>query len=401
MKKIAAAQLKVGMFVVNAGLSWMDYPYLYQEEGEVTSRDQIDEILEGGYEEVFVDPSRGSYLGLEDEGPIEESLLQNPDALSGTSLKKVNLVEEMGRARKIYADSLHFAREFLQGARMGYLVDYTQSEKLVESVIDSVVRNEDAMVSLTKLRSFDEYSYTHSINVAVLAVAFGKNLGLSRDRLRALGSAGIFHDLGKARIPEAILNKPGKLTADEFEVMKSHPRFGFDLLVQQGGASDQVLLGVLQHHEKFNGKGYPGGVSGNAISVLARIIAVADVYDALTSERVYKKGMMPYKALSLMYTMRGEDFHTGYVERFIKSMGIYPVGSFVRLSTREYAVVTGSNVATPLFPQVTVVLTPGQRGCPPRELDLDAARNGGGDAIEIIECLNPRDYKIDPAAYLM
>ncbi|TVM30361.1 HD-GYP domain-containing protein [Oceanidesulfovibrio marinus] len=400
MKKIAAAQLKVGMFVVNAGLSWMDYPYLYQEEGELTSSEQIDAILEGGYAEVFVDPGRGSYLGLKDEGPLEDSLLGHADSLSGTQLKKINLVEEMGRARKIYADSLQFAREFLQGARMGYLVDYTQSERLVESVIDSVVRNEDAMVSLTKLRSFDEYSYTHSINVAVLAVAFGKNLGLPRDRLRALGSAGIFHDLGKSRIPEAILNKPGKLTAEEFEVMKSHPKFGFELLVQQGSASDQVLLGVLQHHEKFNGKGYPGGVSGNAISLLARIIAVADVYDALTSERVYKKGMMPYKALSLMYTMRGEDFHIGYVERFIKSMGIYPVGSFVRLSTREYAVVTGSNMAAPLFPQVTVVLTPGQRGCPPRELDLDAARNGG-ETIEIIECLNPRDFKIDPAAYLM
>ncbi|MFW5733950.1 MAG: HD-GYP domain-containing protein [Oceanidesulfovibrio sp.] len=401
MKKITARQLKVGMFVVDAGLSWMDHPFLYQEEGEIASQQHIEAILEDGYEEVFVDPSRGSYAGLDYQEPLTDSLLNDMDILDGVSAKKVSLKEEMGKARRLYSDSLQFAREFLHGARMGYLVDYSQSEKLVESVIDSVIRNEDAVVSLTKLRDFDEYSYTHSINVAVLAVAFGKNLGLSHKMLRSLGSAGIFHDIGKARIPEAILNKPGKLTGEEFEVMKSHPKKGFDLLAKQGAAEEVVLLGVLQHHEKFSGRGYPDGVSGDEVSVLARIIAVADVYDALTSERVYKKGMLPHKALALMYSMRGMDFHTGYVERFIKSMGIYPVGSFVRLSTREYALVSGSNSAQPLYPQVLVVLDDRQRPCTPHEVDLAEVREGGDNVLEIIECLNPKGFKIDPAAYLM
>lgn len=401
MKKIPAAQLRVGMFVVDAGLSWMDYPYLYQEEGEVASQEQIDAIIGEGFDEVFVDPSRGSYVGLEDEELLEDSLFLDADDLARIPAKQVSFKEEMGRARRLYADSLHFAREFLHGARMGYLVDYSQSEKLVESVIDSVMRNEDAIVSLTKLRDFDEYSYTHSINVSVLAVAFGKNLGLSHKMLRALGAAGIFHDLGKAKVPEAILNKPGKLTDGEFEVMKSHPKKGFELLAQQGGAGEDVLLGVLQHHEKHNGRGYPEAASGEEVSVLARIIAVADVYDALTSERVYKKGMLPYKALSLMYSMRGEDFHIGYVERFIKSMGIYPVGSFVRLSSREYAVVSGSNIAAPLYPQIIVVLDYKQRPCTPRSVDLADIRANSEGVLEIIECLNPKSYNIDPAAYLM
>lgn len=401
MKKIPATQLRVGMFVVDAGLSWMDYPYLYQEEGEIESQERIDAILAEGFEEIFVDPSRGSYAGLEDEEPLEDSLLQDADDLARIPARKVSFKEEMGRARRLYTDSLQFAREFLHGARMGYLVDYSKSEKLVESVIDSVMRNDDAIVSLTKLRDFDEYSYTHSINVAVLAVAFGKNLGLSHKMLRALGSAGIFHDLGKAKIPEAILNKPGKLTEEEFEIMKSHPQKGFELLAQQGGAGEDVLLGVLQHHEKHNGRGYPDAASGDEVSVLARIIAVADVYDALTSERVYKKGMLPYKALSLMYSMRGEDFHTGYVERFIKSMGIYPVGSFVRLSSREYAVVSGSNISVPLYPQVIVVLDYMQRPCTPRQVDLAENRGDSSKVLEIIECLNPKRYNIDPAAYLM
>ena len=410
MKKIAAKELRVGMFVVDTGLSWTEYPFLYSQEGEIRDEQALARILDEGYAEVFIDPSRGEYFKDRPSGvSTEEEMSQAAVHAAGGDLelpsKKTPLREEMQAARKIYKDSLQFAKDFLNDVRMGSQVDLGRSEVLVESIIDSVARNADALVSLSKLRAFDEYTFTHSINVSVLSVAFGKHLGLKRKILQMLGIAGIFHDVGKALIPPEILNKPGKLTDEEFLVMQRHPAKGLEFLRRQI-ASENILRGVSEHHEKFNGRGYPAGLKGEAIAPLARIITVADVYDALTSERVYKKGMLPNNALKIMYGMRDEDFFPGTVEQFIKCLGIYPVGSLVKLSSGEYGVVSASNPDEPLFPTVLAVFDHRMQPKTAEVLDLGAAENlaqpdGSPGKLSVLECLDPKKYGLDPAKYLI
>ncbi|MDD4952287.1 MAG: HD-GYP domain-containing protein, partial [Desulfovibrionaceae bacterium] len=265
---------------------------------------------------------------------------------------------------------------------------------LVDGFIDSVFRNRSAAAAICKLKHFDEYTYSHSINVGILAVVLGERLGLERDVLRLLGIAGVFHDVGKARMPLEVLNKPGKLDEKEFAIMRRHPREGFELMKDQEGLPPQVLRAVLSHHERSDGNGYPDGLKGGQISRFTRVISVVDVYDALTSRRVYKDAMPPGKVLSLMYRWRLSDFSAQVVENFIKALGVYPVGSFVRLSSGEYGVVVGLNQDNPLRPPVKKVLDSDGRPVEPVSVTLSEVPDPGG-GLSIRECLNPDDYGVD------
>ncbi len=427
------------MYVVDTGLSWLENPYLYAQEGEISSLEQVQGLLTEGYEDAFVDPSRGSYVFADDDGrsseqhmadgmdtcqpqtQITEESMEAPVAAPAHAAppttepepeptcqeqpdvdvraKHTALRKEMGQARKVYAEAMQNVRTFLDAAREGHMVDLHVSEGFIETIIDSIMRSDDALVSITKLKAFDEYTYTHSLNVSVLSVAFGKALGLKGGMLNRLGMAGMFHDLGKQRIPSKVLNKPGKLTDEEFAVIKSHPERGLALCLAAQFKDQAILRGIMEHHEKYNGNGYPKRLSGDSIHHFARIIAIADVYDALTSERVYKKGMLPNKALSIMYNMRGEDFFPGLVERFIKQVGIYPVGSLVRLSDHSHGVVVTANPAAPLTPLITVAFDARMRPRAQELLDLQHEKaQHGPQARTIIECLDPKEYKLDVSA---
>ncbi|MBL3580891.1 MAG: HD-GYP domain-containing protein, partial [Desulfovibrio alaskensis] len=288
-----------------------------------------------------------------------------------------------------------FQHPVMEGAREGRPVDLKAAEPLVEDIIQSVSRNAGALIGFAKLRAYDLYTYTHSLNVSLLAVAFGKYLGLDTVALRQIGLAGLFHDLGKALIPDFILNCPGRLTPEEFSVMKRHPVLGRDVLPGGGRIPDMVLEGMLQHHEKFNGTGYPAGLKGDAISEAGRIIAVVDVYDALTSKRPYKNAMLPNKALSILYSMAGEEFYPGYVEHFIKCIGIYPVGQIVRLNTGQVGVVSATDPAVPLRPEVIVVRDPLGRPAPPRLIRLADVIS-----VSVTETLEAAHAGIDAARVL-
>jgi len=257
-----------------------------------------------------------------------------------------------------------------------------------------VFRNEAAAVTLFKLRGFDEYTYTHSINVSILAVLLGKHLGLDKPTLLKLGLAGMYHDVGKARIPESILNKPGKLTPAEFQAMKAHPLEGYNVMKGQADLDPEILRAVVEHHERHDGSGYPRGVRGEDISRFSRIISVVDVYDALTSRRVYKGAMAPAKALGMMYQWRDKDFPHNAIENFIRCVGVFPVGSFVRLSGGEFGIVASTNPVRPTKPEIKVVLDAKMRPQLARVLDLEALE-GTPQAQDIAEVLNPADHKID------
>jgi HD-GYP domain-containing protein (c-di-GMP phosphodiesterase class II) len=406
IKEIRITDLKPGMRVVDTGLSWMDRPFVYSSAGVIQNKSEIQRIVDEGYATVFVElgdpahsgPTLSRRLGRDAERrgrPIREQLRQVP-------LKK-----EIETARQIHARVVEFSRGMLRDVRLGRRVDYEQTAELSGALVDSVMRNEDALLALKYLKSFDEYTFNHSVNVAVVAAVFGKALGLPESRLRRLCQAGVLHDIGKALIPDEILNKPGRLTDQEFTVMREHPAKAHALLLQVRGPDREVLLGVRGHHEKYNGSGYPDGLRGDAVGEFARILAVADVYDALTSQRVYKPSLAPSRALRIMYGIRETDYHPGLVERFIRCLGIYPIGTLVRLTTGETGVVVQGAPLSPLLPTVRVVLDAERRAMPPRDLDLAALADAQGmDAPRIATSLegdqeDPLLPRLNPRQYLL
>ncbi|MBU1231203.1 MAG: HD-GYP domain-containing protein [Proteobacteria bacterium] len=378
-QRIKRRDLKPGMYVVSHGLGTFDSP-LVQVDKPILTPAHIDEYIPKDAADVLIDASI----------QVEPLNRERPAGLPGITC----LSEELPIAKRLYADALVHVKSFVDDVRRGTDIDYRKATPLVQSFIESVFRNESAAVTLFKLRGFDEYTYTHSINVSILAVLLGKHLGLDKATLLKLGLAGMYHDVGKARIPESILNKPGKLTASEFEAVKAHPLEGYKVMRRQVDLDPEILRAVAEHHERHDGSGYPRGVKDQDIGRFSRIIAVVDVYDALTSRRVYKDAMAPAKALGMMYQLRNKDFPDNAIENFIRCIGVFPVGSFVRLSGGEYGIVASVSAARPTKPEVRVVLDASMRPQPPRVLDLWAVE-GTPQAQDIAEVLNPLEHKLD------
>ena len=372
--------LKPGMFVVSYGLGTFHSP-LVRVSKHIHSTAEIDACVPQGVDGVLIDTCNALVLQPDEAVPLGQSVT-------------VSLDEELSIAKALYSEALAYVKDFVDDVRRGTDIDYRRATPLVESFIESVFRNETAAVTLFKLRGFDEYTYTHSINVSILAVLLGKHLGLDKPELLTLGLAGLYHDVGKALLPASILNKPGALTESEFEAVKSHPHSGHRLLRKQPGIEPEVLRAVLEHHERHDGSGYPRGLTGDSIAPFSRIVAVVDVYDALTSKRVYKGAMIPAKALGMMFQWRGKQFAEEDIDRFIRCLGVFPVGSFVRLSGGEFGIVASANAQRPTKPEIKVVMDAHMRPQLPRTIDLLAVE-GTDAAQDVAEVLSPAEYKID------
>lgn len=278
--------------------------------------------------------------------------------------------EELKEAQRLRGEADLLAREFLHNARLGKNVDAGKVTGTVGRMVDSVFRNQDALTSLARLKSFDDYTFAHCVNVCILSLALGRQMGMERADLEDLGTGAILHDIGKMLVPDKVLNKPGKLTDEEFAIMKTHAELGGDML---SGAkiNEAALLVATQHHERYDGSGYYKGLAKSDIHLFARIASVADVYDAMTSKRVYQSGMVPEDALKRLYLMRGTHFQPEIVERLIICLGIYPIGTFVELNTGELAVVKMVNRSHPMQPRIQLLSDREKRHCKtPMEVDL-------------------------------
>jgi HD-GYP domain-containing protein (c-di-GMP phosphodiesterase class II) len=369
LQNITRNELKPGMFVVSHGAGHFHAPIVNVGRCLSCAKD-LDDLVPREASIVTIDPER--------------SVLVEPSSLA----------REVPAARRLYAESLRHVHGFMDAVRQGTEVDPRECAPFVNGFIDSVFRNESAAATLFKLRDYDAYTYTHSLNVSVLAVLLGKRLGLDKIALSEVGVAAMLHDLGKARIPEAILNKPGKLTPTEFAVMKTHPEQGHALLQGRPGMTEPMLRAVLEHHERRDGTGYPRGLKEQDIGLYSRIVSVADVYDALTSRRVYKEPMAPAKALGLMYQWRDRDFTPLVIEQFIRCLGVYPLGSLVQMSSGEHALVVGTNPLLPTRPVVRVILDAKMRSKPTRTVDL--SEEPPGDAgLSILRAVDPASHNLN------
>ena len=275
-------------------------------------------------------------------------------------------------------------------ARMGKAVNSETARSLVEEISDSVTRNPSALISLARLKTADDYTYMHSVAVCALMVALAKQINLNEEHTRSAGMAGLLHDLGKAAIPLAVLNKPGKLTDEEFTVIQSHPVHGYLMLKEGGSVEDAVLDACRHHHEKMDGSGYPDKLKGEEISLIARMTAICDVYDAITSDRPYKRGWDPAESLRRMAEWTKGHFDPRLFQAFVKSIGIYPVGSLVRLTSGRIGVVTEQGLQSLTSPKVKVFFsTKSDLRIPPVIIDLAEP----GCAEKIVAREDPDQWK--------
>jgi putative nucleotidyltransferase with HDIG domain len=403
LKKIPAALARPGMFIQKFEGPWLAHPF-WRSSFLLEQPDDLRRILDSGVPELWIDTERGIDLPATREAPrapapqepvpLHEDARARAPAPESPPASRVEMAAELGRARKLYEDSRAGMRALFSEARLGRAIDPRMAASLVEDIAASLQRNPWALISVARLKTSDEYTYMHSVAVCALMIALGRQLGLADEEVREAGTAGLLHDLGKARIPPDILNKPGKLSEREFAVMKAHPRHGWDMLRQVRGMGEAALDVCLHHHEKMDGSGYPDGLAGEAISLVARMGAVCDVYDAVTSNRPYKKGWDPAESLRNMARWTGSHLDPRIFAAFVKSVGIYPVGSLVRLESGLMGVVVDQGESSLLTPRVRAFFSAKTRAYLQPSL-VDLARPGCQDRIAGPE--NPADWGITDA----
>ena len=349
LKKISVEHLRLGMHLHAFCGSWMDHPF-WRNKFVISDEKDIALIFESTIKEVWIDASKGLDVHA-GEASAEAEVVPPPP--QPPAPEKASFNDEVKRAAKICAKGKEAVLSMFQEARMGKAIEADAAMPLVEEISNSILRNPGALISLARLKTADDYTYMHSVAVCALMIALARQLGLSDDETKDAGMAGLLHDLGKALIPTVILNKPGKLTEEEFAIVKTHPEKGHELLLTASGVSEVTKDVCLHHHEKIDGSGYPKRVNAETMGRFAKMGAGCDVYDAITSNRPYKAGWDPAESIKRMAEWTGH-FDPTIFQAFVKSLGIYPTGSFVRLASGRLGVVIEQGEKSLLTPKVRV-----------------------------------------------
>ena len=403
LKKIDSSQLRVGMAIHDLDCGWMEHPFV-RAKFVLTSEDEIRKILRAGIRGVVIDCSKG--LDVDEAPTLAEVQAQTEREVTEIAAKPVKpvrttLADEMQRAVNIRRQAAGLVRTVMQDARLGKAVELDNVSPVVQNITESILRNSGALLGLLRIKTKDDYTFLHSVSVCTLLVAFCRSRGMDDETIYQAGIGGLLHDTGKALVPDHILNKAGRLTDEEFAIIKKHPRDGYDILRQTPEIGQIPLDITLHHHERRDGSGYPDRQAEGQISELAQMAAIVDVYDAITSDRCYHKGMPAADALRKIYEWSKFHFSPSLTQEFMRCVGIYPVGTMVMLESGRLGVVVEPHESNLLTPKVNVFFnTRSQTYIRPELLDLSRALGfGGGD--KIVRHESPEKWRVDPNRFLL
>jgi len=397
--RVDVNDLKPGMYVCELDRPWLGTPFLLQGF-TIDSHQDIDTLAQF-CSCVYIDERRSQQFGAGRQGQLlaAESGRStiNPN---GTRVYRdaTNWQQELQQARPIIEKLNDTIESTLHAIVNNSPYDLTKLRYIVGPMVDSVIRNPDASIWLVRLRDQDDYQYKHALGVAVWVTALGRQLGLPREDLAHLAFGGVLLDIGKLKIPNSILQKTSSLNREEYEQIKKHVEFSIDLMKAHGAISEDVFCMVAHHHERFDGSGYPHGLSGAKIPLFARIAAIADSYDAMTSRRHYANAVSPSAAVSKLYEARTSLYQTELIEEFIQAIGIYPAGTLVELSDGRVGVVVAEYRTRRLRPRVLVLLDEEKHALEkPTALNLmDTKKDSQGRPLHISRSLEPGSYDLRP-----
>jgi putative nucleotidyltransferase with HDIG domain len=389
MKKVPVSDLRIGDKILKFDRGWLDTGFI-KHKFVIKDQSVLDKIHKNGIEYAFIE-EKPEEKKLDDilagEMPAEECL-EKPEE------KFIDLAD-FNNASDLYKESIKIVKDVLIDIRAGKMFNTGAVKNVAENITELTLKNKNILSSVTKLKQYDDYTFQHSMNVSIYAASLASLLGMSEGEITRIANAGILHDVGKMLVPQEVLNKPGKLTDEEFEVMKSHVQMGYEFLLKQGLPKDMLRL-AYEHHERYDGSGYPNGLKDGEISIEGKIGAVVDIYDAITSDRVYHKGMEPPSALKLMFKWTDSHINKKVFEFFVLNVGIYPVGSLVLLNTNELAVVGKTNLKKPTEPVVLTFMNQKGKELPINITDLS---KDGVHKKKIIGPVNPESVNIPDDIY--
>ncbi|MBL8496438.1 HD-GYP domain-containing protein [Nitrosomonas sp. JL21] len=395
IKKIQAEQVRLGMYIHEIRGNWLEHPF-WRTSFMLDDEKDLDKLLNCRFDEIWIDTSKGLDIPEDEQtsAPPANPPVKRIVKEAARPLKKkpapVSLAEELDSAKKIHTSAKKIVKTMFNDVRMGNAFEIEDAAALVEEVNQSIERNPNALLSLVRLKNADEYTYLHSVAVCMLMVALAKQLSLNEEQIRQAGIAGLLHDVGKMAVPNDVLNKVGKLTDDEFNVIKQHPQRGWEILKSCYQVSDIALDVCLHHHERIDGRGYPEKISGDAVTLFARMGAVCDVYDAISSDRCYKKAWGPAESIHKMASWQPGHFDETIFHAFVKTIGIYPNGSLLKLKSGRLGVVIEQSRKSLITPIIRVFFSTRANAYIPVEI-VDLSKST--DRIENIE--DPLKWQLD------
>ena len=403
LKKVDSSQLKVGMYVHDLSCDWMTHPFV-RNRFLLRSEDEIRKIVQAGIHDVVIDSGKG--LDVQDAPTVAQARAETERELVQIAaaapqvVTRVSLGMELARATQVRRQASSLVRTVMADVRLGKAVEIDRVQHTVQDITESILRNPGALVGLLRIKNKDDYTFLHSVSVCALMVAFCRSRGVDGATTHQAGLGGLLHDTGKALVPDSVLNKPGPLTPEEFALIKRHPRDGYDILCRSPELGAIPLDIALHHPERRDGSGYPDHLAGDAISELAQMAAIVDVYDALTSDRSYHKGVAAAEALRKIYEWSKFHFNPVFAQDFMRCVGIYPVGTMVMLESGRLAVVIEAHESNLLAPKVNVFFsTKSNAYIKPETVDLSRGFGfGGGDKIVGHE--SAAKWQVDPMRFL-
>jgi HD-GYP domain-containing protein (c-di-GMP phosphodiesterase class II) len=393
IRKIAIAQLVPGMFVVDVHRPWLAHRF-WRTRFRVRDSEQIDHLIDEGISEVSIDTTRGLDLPAPPPRPLPaDGLVRLPPRFGAPD--SVSLGEERRRSARLLQEGCRMLDELNQAARGGQRVEAGRLEPLVTRMIESIARNPDALVPLARIKRHDAYDNGHALATAALIVALGRQQGVAAPEVEKMAIGALLKDIGLAAIDARVISKQGHLSHAEYAIVQSHVEEGLAVLEATSSLPETTVAVVLEHHERYNGAGYPYRMAGDEISLAGRLAAIVDTYDAMTSDRPYRAALSPTVALRQLYEQGGSHFDPALVAGLVRTLGIYPVGTLVLLESGHLAVVEQEHPAQPLQPVVNVIYHAGRRQyCAPVQVDL--ARKVGNHYGQIVRAESFQRWGLSP-----